>query len=222
MPTSTGSYSGSMSPQAASVLKTMLAMPPHELHMRPIGLPHWHQYATAGIDDGADAIRVVRLPRHHDAHVVIQPDQAPIKHPMCGAGKRQPIADNIGAVGLYWSDMRGLDLGPSAAIDELQSGDSATFVIGTQNDPSEHAITNDTGDDGRHSLACLIEDKRHALVADEGIDGRRIRAWQKWGIVGQASFDDAIEVARRQAANSGLRSIGPLSSANGTGVAKSR
>lgn len=75
-----------------SMLEAMLAVPPNELWMRPISLSLWHQYSAGGIDDRSDAVGIVRLPRNDDPHVVVQPDQTAIEHPMrdqSPSGKRQ-------------------------------------------------------------------------------------------------------------------------------------
>jgi hypothetical protein len=57
----------------------MLAMPSNKLHMGAISLARRHQDAPGRIDNRANAVRIIGLARHHDLHIVTQPDKAAIE-----------------------------------------------------------------------------------------------------------------------------------------------
>lgn len=56
---------------------------------------------------------------------------------MGGPGKRDAIAQDIRTVGFHRADMRSIDFGTTAAINQLQSGDRTSLVIGFEDKAAE-------------------------------------------------------------------------------------
>ena len=55
--------------------------------------------------------------------------QAPVKHPMDGARKRDTVGYNIRSVGFDWFDVSGLRFSSPTAIDELKTGKCAATIV---------------------------------------------------------------------------------------------
>ncbi|OJV31107.1 MAG: hypothetical protein BGO24_17990 [Sphingomonas sp. 67-36] len=101
------------------MFETMLPVPPNELLVGAIGLPHRHKQAPAIVDDTADAVLIVCLSRHQNLKIIIKPDQSAIKHPMGCSGQRETVADDVGTVSLNRANMRCLDFCSPATVDQL-------------------------------------------------------------------------------------------------------
>jgi hypothetical protein len=69
----------------------------------------------------------------------------PRSNPMGGAGKRDAVADVVGAVMLDWFDVGGFDLGSAVAVDEFEARDGAAAVVGVEYDAAEHAVADEAG-----------------------------------------------------------------------------
>jgi len=77
------------------------------------------QNAPGLVDHGANTGCIVYMSRDHDLTIVCDADQAAVKHPMRGPREGKAVAYDIRSIGLDRPYMRGFDLGPSPAIDEL-------------------------------------------------------------------------------------------------------
>ena len=68
------------------------------------------------VDEAPDAVDVVHLSRHQHLEIVCEADQATVKHPMCGAGQSNSVADDVGPVVLDRLNVSCLDLGSTTAM----------------------------------------------------------------------------------------------------------
>lgn len=69
--------------------------------------------------------------RHEDRLAILgYRNQTAIEHPVQRARQRQTVADGVAAVMLDRFDMRRLNLGPSAAVAQLQPRHRAAIAIG--------------------------------------------------------------------------------------------
>lgn len=94
------------------------------------------------------------------------------EHPVGGPGKRDTIAQYIRAAGFHWSNMRGIDFGPAAAVNQLQSGDRAPLVVGIENEVPEQAVSHDSGREVSDAIALLL--KNEGVLPLLAKSGRRI------------------------------------------------
>ena len=65
---------------------------------------------------------------------------------MSRTAQSNAVVYGVGTVVLDRPDMRCIDLGPSAAVDELKTRDRAAFVIGAKYDLPKYPVT--------HNAAC--------------------------------------------------------------------
>lgn len=111
------------------------------------------QRTAVAVDEGSNAIRVVSLSRDENLEIIGEADQSAVEHPMRCSRQCEAVADNVGAARFDRPDMRGIDLGAAATIDELQSTDRAALVIGTQHHAAKDAVTEDARCQRLESLA---------------------------------------------------------------------
>jgi hypothetical protein len=78
------------------------------------------QNAPALVEHCAYTGCIVHMSGDQDLVIVRDADQAAVKHPMGGSGERKSVAYDIGSIGLDRPYVRGFDLGPPTAIDQLQ------------------------------------------------------------------------------------------------------
>ncbi len=100
------------------------------MRMRSVRGTGRRQRAAAAVDEGPNTIRIVSLSRDENLEIIGEADQSAVEHPMRRAREREAVADNVRAARFDRPDMRGIDLGATATIDELQPADRAALVIG--------------------------------------------------------------------------------------------
>ena len=121
--------------------------------MRPVDVPQWRRRAAAGIDEGAHSIEVIDLPRDENLEFVRQSDETTVEHPMSRSREGDPVVEAVRAVPFDGPDMSCIHLGPSTTVDELQTRDGASLVIGTQDDLAENAVPHDARRELLHPVA---------------------------------------------------------------------
>jgi len=102
-----------------------------------------------------NAVRIIRLTRYQDIKIVRKTNQTAIKHPVCGTRKSNSVGKNVRPARFHRPDMCGVDLRPATTVDELQSRDGASFVIGVKNEPAKQPISNDPRRELHNPVALL-------------------------------------------------------------------
>ena len=67
------------------MLEAILAVPCQKLRMGPILQTDRRHREARAIDEGTNAIRIVRLAGNQDLKIISEANQASVKHPMCGS-----------------------------------------------------------------------------------------------------------------------------------------
>ena len=166
--------------------------------MGPVALVLRNQQFAAAVDQALDAIAIVDMPGHHDVVTVAEADQAPVEHPVHRARQGQPVLHAVRPISLHRPNMRRLDFGPAAAIDELQARDAASLAIGLQDQPPENAVANQARGQSVDTQPLDLERRLRALVDFRSrivdcVDPRQ------YGIVfDPAKPEYASEILRRQ------------------------
>lgn len=122
------------------LFEAVLSVPAHKFRVRPACRMRGQDRASGRVDDGADTVWIVDLARHQNAHVVVETDEAPVEHPVRRPRQRHAVADDVGTVRFDRPDMGGFDLRAAVAVDQLQPGDGAAFMIRAYNDAAEHPV----------------------------------------------------------------------------------
>ena len=180
------------------LLEAVRAVPLQEMGVRPIGGAGRRGGIAARVDDPADGVGIIGLARYEDGKIIGERQQPAVEHPVRGAQQREPVADDIGAVRLDRADMRRLDLGAAAAVDQLQPGDRAAFVKSAQDGAAEYPVADYPGGEAGDARTLALDQERAALLVPmaivycvgHGIAGAR----QQRGLVVEAERDDPIEV----------------------------
>ena len=124
------------------MLETVLSVPGYKLSPWLVGEAVRHQDLAGRVNHRRHGFDVVALTGNQNCQVVSQPNEAAIKHPMRSSGQGEPVANDVGAVMLYRSDMSGFHLSATTTIDQTQASDGAAFAIGAQDILSEIAVAN--------------------------------------------------------------------------------
>jgi len=168
--------------------------------------------ASRFVDERLDALRVVHVPRNKDVQLVGKGDQAPIDHPVRGPGKCDAIAQDIRTVGFHRANVRGMDFGTAAAVDQLQSGDRASLVVGFEDKAAEKAISDDSRRELGDAITLLLKNKGGLMLvrkARRRIDHFRLTDSRQLRLPFiESQRENAIEITRRDRPYSGLRPSG--------------
>lgn len=117
---------------------------------------------------------------------------------MSGTGQSDPIAHDVRPICLHRPNVRRGDFCASHSVDELQSGNGAALVVGTQYDPAKNAIAQNSGYRKTDAISLLFKYERRLLSfielrqANIGINPRQKRCAFR-----EAKFEYSIEIARR-------------------------
>ncbi len=128
--------------------------------MWPLENPARNDRPSGLVEEALNAARIVRLTRDEDIKIIREANQTAVKHPVRGTRKRNPVGKNVRPARFHGANMCGINLRSAAAIDELQSRDGASFVIGLQNKPAKQPISNDSRRELRDPVALLLEYER--------------------------------------------------------------
>ena len=115
-------------------------MPLEKMWVRSVDCPHWRYRTTVLIDERTYAIDVVDLAGDQDFKLVGKAYQATVEHPVRCTRKRYTVLNGIGTVEFHWSNVSGIDLSSSAAVDELEARESTAFAIGPKHNSPKCAI----------------------------------------------------------------------------------
>ncbi|GJE54848.1 hypothetical protein EKPJFOCH_1333 [Methylobacterium thuringiense] len=88
------------------------------------------------------------------------------------------------------------DLGAPTAIQQLQSRQRTTLIVGTENNPSENAISDDPRGDEGHTLPHLFECEGRLLLNKTGISDSLVFSRQHSMSFVQAEAEDTIKISR--------------------------
>src|SRR5690348_12522832 len=116
------------------------------------------------------------------------------------AGQSEAVGNDVGAVSLDRLDMRGLDFGPAAPIDKLETGDRAATAICVQDNSTKHPIAYDPRAIEADAFARDIHRQRLLYLphdAGKWFIGRGVRTRQKRLFVGYAKIEYPIEILKR-------------------------
>jgi len=113
------------------------------------------------VDDRSHSIQIICLARDQYLQIIREADETTIKHPMCGAGKSNPIADDVRPVCLDGSYVSRRDLRAPHPIDELEAGDGATLIVGAEDDTAKHSVAQNSRYRHAHTVALLLNRERH-------------------------------------------------------------
>src|ERR1700704_5340422 len=113
------------------LLEAVLSMPLKEMRMRPFEDPAGCTGETVLVDQSPHAFLIVHSPRDQDLQVVRERDQPPIEHPVCRAGKRETVTDDVGTILLDRPDMGSVDFGTTAAVYQPKSRPRASLAVGS-------------------------------------------------------------------------------------------
>ena len=92
------------------------------------------------VDQGSHALLIVNTSRDENLKIVGERDQPPIEHPVCRAGKREAVADDVGSTLFDWPDMRRIDFGATAAVYQPEARNRASLSIGPQDRSAEDPV----------------------------------------------------------------------------------
>jgi hypothetical protein len=187
------------------LLEAILTVPLKEMRVRSIRQTVRRKCLTRFVDDRSYAIGIVRMPRDQHLQVIGQTNKTTIKHPMSRARKSYPIADYIWATLFNRTDMRRIHLCSSHSINQLQSGDSATFVIGSQHNSTKNPITHDPRNRNVDSISLLLKYERLLNFIKFHQRCRVTRPGQQRDFFLKAKFDYSVEVIWRDRTDCRLR-----------------
>ena len=122
-----------------SLLEAMLSMPLKKMGVRSFEGPMGCSGVAVLVDQGPYALLIVNTSRDENLKIVGERDQPPIEHPVRRTGKREAIADDVGSTLFDWPDMRRIDFGATAAVDQPQPHYRTPLAIGPQ-DRSVHRV----------------------------------------------------------------------------------
>jgi len=84
-------------------------------------------------------------------------DQSSIEHPVCRAGKRKPVADDVGTILLDRSDMSGTDFCTATAVYQPKPRDRTSLAVCPQDRPAEDPVTQDARGQRTDALPSLLK-----------------------------------------------------------------
>lgn len=85
---------------------------------------------------------------------------------MRSAREGNTVANNIRSIGFNWSYMGSRDLGTPHTVNELQPGNSATLIIGTEHDTAENSIAQDSRHSQADTVTLLFERKWRLILVE--------------------------------------------------------
>ena len=129
--------------QAVSLLEGMVPMPLKKMGVRPFEKSVRWPSAAVLVDQRPNPFLIVDSPRDQNLQIVRKRNQSSIEHPVCRAGKRKPVADNVRAVLLDRSDMSGIDFGAPIAVYQPQPRYRTSLAVCPKNRPSEDPVPYD-------------------------------------------------------------------------------
>src|SRR4051812_41276645 len=176
-------------------------MPLQEMGMRPFENPARRTGATVLVDQGPHAFLIVDAPRDQYLQIVRKGDQSAIEHPVCRAGKRKTVADDVRAVLLDRSDMRGIDFGAATAVDQPKPGYRTSLAVGPQDCPAKDPVAQDAEGQVADAFPGLLERKGSLFFVQAGQRNSLADPGQHGSILPQTQTDDPVEVARRERAD---------------------
>jgi len=157
----------------------------------------------------SNPIDIIDVVRQQNFGVVRNRQQAPVEHPVNRSRQCEAILDHVRPFVLNGLDVRRFDLGSSAAVDELKSGEGAAAVVCLQHSRSKNAVADRSF--GEHLNAVLLELIRHLLLGN-GSAKFDIRARQQFVVRIEPEADDPIEVFGGNWANRRLRAARNIAS----------
>lgn len=101
--------------------------------MRPKVLIFRKVKPTFGFREEAPELSGHPIVGHQKTVIVAHRNQVAVEEPMCGSGQGEAILDDVRPIICDGSDVGGLNLGPAPAIDDAQTRDRATIVVGLAN-----------------------------------------------------------------------------------------
>jgi len=107
--------------------------------VRPVDLLLGHPQPPVGVHQRQD-VAGDRVPLEEQAVVVVDRDQAAVEHPVEGGAERDAAAEAVRSVGVHGPDVRGLGLGPPAAVDDPETADRGGVVVGPLDARGEHPV----------------------------------------------------------------------------------
>lgn len=125
--------------------------------MRPFEVPARLPGATVLVDQCPHAFFIVDPPRDQDLQSIRERDQSSIEHPVCRAGKRKPVADDVGTILLDRSDMSGIDFRTATAVYQPKPRDRTSLAVGPQDRPAEDPVAQDARGQRTDTLPGLLE-----------------------------------------------------------------
>ncbi len=141
--------------------------------MWPLVDPARHDGLPGLVEESLNAVRIIRLTRYQDIEIVRNANQTAVEHPVCDARKSNSVGKNVRPARFHRPNMGGIDLRPATTIDELQSRDGASFVIGVKNVPAKQPISNDPRRALHNPVALLLEHERRLSFICKSIDSMR-------------------------------------------------
>ncbi len=95
------------------------------------------------VNQASRSVDVIDMSGNNDLQGVLEGNKAAIKHPMSGARESHPVTDNVRTILLDWPDMGCCDFGAPPSVNQLETGDSATFAIGTEHYLAKNSVSHD-------------------------------------------------------------------------------
>lgn len=139
----------------------MLAVPLQEVRMWAVRCPARRKSATRLVDDRSYPIQIVCLARDQYFQIIREADETTIKHPVCGARKSNPIADDVRPVCLDGAYVSRRDLRTPHSINELEACNCATLIVGAEDDTTENAIAQNSRYRHPDAVALLLNREWH-------------------------------------------------------------
>lgn len=117
--------------------------------MRPVCLARRQNSSTILVYESSDAVDIVDLSRDKYFKATGKADKTPVEHPVSRPRQGNTIIYDIRAILLDWPDMRCVNLGPFATVDELKACDCAALIIGAKYNLPKYSVAHDAA---RHLL----------------------------------------------------------------------